>query len=80
MDLQLLSLGWRIQPEVSFCPASTEAGVKIVESSISVCIVFMDMNKVPATCLILNKPKQFFGLKTNTLLQVLIFSKVLLQP
>lgn len=38
------------------------------------------LNKVPAACLSLNKPKGYFGLRTNSLLWGLIFFKVLLQP
>lgn len=80
VDLQLLSLGWRVWSEMSFCPASAAAGVKIVQNPRVFCIIFMDLNKVPAACLSLNKPKGYFGLRTNSLLQGLIFFKVLLQP
>lgn len=64
-----LSLRWRVWSEVSFCSASSAAAAKIVQKPTSFCMIFMDMDKVPVTCLSLNNLKGCFGLRTNSFLQ-----------
>lgn len=64
-----LSLRWRVLSEVSFCPASSVSAIKIVQKPTNFCMIFIDMKKVPVTCLSLNNPKGRFGLRTNSLLQ-----------